>query len=124
MTSKKGGKRQSGNPANRSNPTSTPAPTRQLTGRQKFERASAPVILYLARLPRWAFPLLMAILLIAGLMVSSGIVGGLLLVLLVLTLIWLTALSWPALSLTGRILRVVTIAAAVAVAYARFTGKL
>ena len=92
--------------------------------RQRFERASTPAILTLARLPRWAFPLLMAVLLLAGLMVSVAWVGGILLSLLVLALIWLTALSWPALTVAGRLLRLVTICAAAAVAFARLTGRM
>ena len=92
--------------------------------RRKFERRSAPVILVLSQRPRWAFPLLMAVFLVAGLLVPVAWVGGLLLLLLSLFLVWLTTLSWPVLSVSGRLLRSVTILAALAVTYARFTGSL
>lgn len=123
MSQKKGGKRQSGNPAARANPSSAPASSGSGTG-NTLQQRSAPLILFLSQLPRWAFPLLMALLLIAGLMVPWGWVGGLLLLVLVAVLAWLTALSWPLLSLPGRLLRLITIGAAVAVAFARFTGRM
>ncbi len=125
MSSKKGGQRRSGNPANRSGtPAAAPPATTGLSMRRKFERRSAPFILFLSQLPRWAFPLLMAVFLVAGLLVPVAWVGGLLLLLLSLFLVWLTTLSWPVLSVSGRLLRSVTILAALAVTYARFTGSL
>ena len=126
MAQKKGGQRQSGNPAKRSSGggSSVPAVAPPSSLRQRFERVSAPLILSLARLPRWVFPLAMAALLVAGLMVNPGGLGGLFLLVLVAALCWLTALSWPALTVAGRILRVITILAALAVVYARFTGRM
>ena len=124
MSSKKGGQRQSGNPAKRTGNPATSPTGGSYTARQKFEQRSAPAIFVLSRMPRWAFPILMAIVLVAGLMVPIPWVGGLLLLVLVAFLIWLTALSWPMLTTSGRILRVITILAALAVAYARFTARL
>ncbi|CAB4957524.1 MAG: hypothetical protein F2842_08970 [Actinobacteria bacterium] len=128
MSSKKGGQRRPGNPANRSGtPATSSKPTPATTGlsmRRKFERRSAPFILFLHQLPRWAFPLLMAVFLVAGLLIPIAWLGGVLLLALSLFLVWLTILSWPVLSVSGRLLRSVTIAAALAVTYARFTGSL
>jgi len=123
MSSKKGGQRQSGNPAKRTGNTATTPAGGPYSARQKFEQRSAPAILMLSRLPRWAFPILMALVLVAGLMIPNQIIGGILLLILVGFLAWLTALSWPMLTTSGRILRVITILAALAVAYARFTGS-
>jgi len=128
MSSKKGGQRRPGNPANRSGTPAKPAQaTPASTGlsmRRKFESRSAPFILILSQLPRWAFPLLMGVFLVAGLLVPIAWLGGLLLLVLSLFLLWLTTLSWPVLTVSGRLLRSVTIAAALAVTYARFTGSL
>jgi hypothetical protein len=120
MTQKKGGGRQSGNPAARNNPKA-PAPQPTTGG---LQQASAPVILFLSRFPRWVFPLVMALLLLGGLLISNGIIGGILLLLLVLVLVWLTALSWNLLTTVGKLLRIITIGAALAVTIARFTGKM
>jgi len=120
MTQKKSGGRQSGNPAARNTPkTSSPQPSLGA-----LQQASAPVILFLSRFPRWVFPLVMAGLLLGGLLISNGVIGGILLLLLVLVLVWLTALSWNLLSTVGKLLRIITIGAALAVTIARVTGKM
>ena len=122
MTQKKAGRQQSGNPAVRAG--ATPAGGTSGKNPRTVEKRSAPLILFLSQLPRWVFPAVMAILLIAGLMVPIGWVGGLLLVILIIVLIWLTSLSWPLLTVSGRLLRIITILAAGAVAFAPFAGKL
>jgi hypothetical protein len=120
MTQKKGGGRQSGNPAARNTPKSpTPEPTMGA-----LQQASASAILFLSRFPRWVFPLVMALLLLCGLMINTGVIGVILLLLLFLVLVWLTALSWNLLSTVGKLLRIITIGAALAVTIARFTGKM
>ncbi len=91
--------------------------------RARFERASAPVILFLNRLPRWVFPVGMGLLLLAGMLVPSTLVGGLLLVLLVVALGWLLALSWPLLGTPQRVLRLLVVVGIALIAYGRFTGR-
>jgi len=125
MAQKKGGRRESGNPAVRASGTPPrPAAAAPTGWRRRFEARSAPFLAYLAQQPRWLFPLIMAALLLAGLMVPVPWVGGLLLLVLVVVLVWLTVLSWPVLSGAGRLLRLITILAALAVAAMRFTGQL
>ena len=122
MTQKKAGRQQSGNPAVRAG--ATPGNSAANKPARNLDKRSAPLILFLSQLPRWVFPAVMAILLIAGLMVPIGWVGGLLLLVLIVVLIWLTSLSWPILTVSGRLLRIITILAAGAVALARFTGRM
>jgi hypothetical protein len=66
-------------------------------------------------LPRWLVPIVLAILLVAGLVIS-GPVGAALLVVLGVFLAWLVFLSWPALPATTRIIRLVIVAGILAVA--------
>jgi hypothetical protein len=91
--------------------------------RARFERASAPAILFLNRLPRWAFPVAMGLLLLAGMLVPSPVVGGLLLVVLVIVLGWLLALSWPLLGMPQRLLRLVVVLGIALVTFGKFTGR-
>ncbi len=60
------------------------------------------------RLPRWLVPVVLAILLVAGLAIS-GPIGAMLLFLLGLFLGWLVFVSWPALPTTTRIIRLVVV---------------
>lgn len=71
-------------------------------------------------LPRWLVPVILAILLVAGL-VFSGPIGAALLGVLGLFLAWLVFLSWPALPTTTRIIRIVVVAGILAVAMLQAT---
>jgi uncharacterized YccA/Bax inhibitor family protein len=71
-------------------------------------------------LPRWLVPVILAILLVAGL-VFSGPIGAALLGVLGLFLAWLVFLSWPALPTTTRIIRIVVVAGILAVAVLQAT---
>ncbi|HET7016307.1 MAG TPA: DUF6703 family protein [Streptosporangiaceae bacterium] len=86
--------------------------------REAFEHRSATSLLWLHQLPPWLFPVLSACLLIAG-FALQGWAGAIVLFCLAAVLGWLAVLSWPRLSGQGRVLRVVIIAALVAVAVVR-----
>jgi hypothetical protein len=76
--------------------------------RQATERRSARAAIYLHQLPVWVAPLVVVVLLIAGLAVK-GPGGGVALAGLALVLGWLATLSWPQLSASARIGRVVAV---------------
>lgn len=73
--------------------------------RRAVERRSAAPLALLYQLPRWALPIGMAVVLIAGLAVS-GVIGAVLLLVLAVFLGWLAYISWPSLSGQARLLRV------------------
>ena len=91
--------------------------------RAAFERASAPVLLFLSRLPRWVFPVVLAAILLTGMLIPSPVIGGILLSLIVIALGWLVALSWPLLSLPSRLLRLLVVGGLVLVVYGKFSGR-
>jgi hypothetical protein len=84
-------------------------------GRTRLERASAPALVALTRVPRWLVAVLMAVLLVAGLAVE-GPVGAALLLVLAAFLGWLLAVSWPVLAGVSKVVRVLVVAAVVTVA--------
>ena len=86
--------------------------------RDGLERRSQPILLALARQPRWLPAAVVAALLLAGLFVP-GVVGAVLLLLLVGVLAWFFALSWPAVHGAPRTMRVITIALLLIVAIAK-----
>jgi hypothetical protein len=65
----------------------------------------------------------MGLLLLAGMLVPSPVVGGLLLVVLVIVLGWLLALSWPLLGMPQRLLRLVVVLGIALVTFGKFTGR-
>lgn len=83
--------------------------------RQAAEQRSAVVLLYLRGLPRWLPPVLLALLLVAGLAVR-GWGGALALCLLAAFLGWLAFLSWPRMAAGGRLARVAAVALLLALA--------
>lgn len=83
--------------------------------RKAAERRSAKPLLYLHQLPVWIAPLLMVVLLIAGLAVR-GPAGAAALCGVAVVLGWLAAVSWPRLSLGGRLGRLLAVAAVLGVA--------
>ena len=85
---------------------------------------SAPALLFIHRLPKFAFPLFTAALLLGGLWVAQDFVGGGLLLCLGLLLMWLVALSWQLLAWPARITRVVLLVLVFGYAAGRFAGKL
>ncbi|MBO0775562.1 MAG: hypothetical protein J2P34_04560, partial [Actinobacteria bacterium] len=83
--------------------------------RRTVEARSARMLLLLHQYPRWLVPTVLAALLVAGLAVP-GAGGAAALAALAAVLAWLAYVSWPAIGSQGRLLRVISIAAAVAIA--------
>jgi O-antigen ligase len=83
--------------------------------RKAAEQRSAVVLLYLRGLPRWLPPVLLVLLLVAGLAVR-GWGGAVALCLVAAFLGWLAFLSWPRLAAGGRLARAAVIALLLAVA--------
>ncbi len=83
--------------------------------RQATERRSARPLMYLYQLPVWVAPLLLVVLLIAGL-AMRGPAGAAALCGVAVVLGWLATLSWPQLSATGRLGRVLGIGLVLALA--------
>lgn len=79
------------------------------------ERRSARPLVFLHQLPAWIAPVLMVVLLVAGLAVR-GPAGSVALCLVAVVLGWLAALSWPRQSAGGRIGRILAIAAVLVLA--------
>ena len=86
--------------------------------RASVEQRSATTLLWLHQLPAWVPPVLAVALLVAGL-AMHGWAGGIALVGLAVVLAWLAALSWPRLSGSGRLLRIVVVGLVVAVGVVR-----
>lgn len=77
-----------------------------MTGwRRRVEQQAGPVVVLMARLPRFVPFLVVAVLLVAGLLLQ-GVAGGVLLLVLAVLLSLLLVLSWPALQPGPRVLRV------------------
>jgi hypothetical protein len=83
--------------------------------RQAAERRSAKPALFLHQLPAWIAPLVLVVLLVAGLALR-GPAGALALGGVAAVLAWLAMLSWPRLSAGGRLGRVLAIALMLALA--------
>ncbi|MGH8866819.1 MAG: DUF6703 family protein, partial [Actinomycetes bacterium] len=100
-------------------PRSTPAARRPApapsSGRARLERVSAPLLVWLTRVPRWAVAVLMAALVVAGLALE-GPAGAACLLVLGAFLGWLLAVSWPVLPASSRVVRVVVVVAVLVVA--------
>ncbi len=81
--------------------------------RQSIERLSLRQAAYLRALPRWLPPVVLGALLVGGLAVR-GWGGAVMLLIVTVFLAWLAALSWPALQPPTRALRVLAVAAMLA----------
>jgi hypothetical protein len=90
------------------------------SARTAAERRSARPLLYLHQLPAWMAPVLMVVLLIAGLALR-GPAGGVALVGVAAVLGWLASMSWPRLSAAGRISRILAVLVVLAVAAVQAT---
>lgn len=77
--------------------------------RRSLERISAPWLVTLHQMPRWVVPIALAVMLFVGLLLSGdwGWLGAIFLVIIGLFVTWLTALSWPILTGSSRLVRVV-----------------
>jgi hypothetical protein len=83
--------------------------------RQATERRSAKPLMFLYQLPAWVAPLVLVVLLVAGL-AAKGPAGAVALCGVAAVLGWLATLSWPQLSATGRLGRVLGVALVLALA--------
>jgi hypothetical protein len=83
--------------------------------RQATERQSARPLLFLHQLPTWVLPVVLAILLVAGLAVR-GPGGAVALCAVAAVLGWLGSVSWPRLTASGRAGRLLAIAVVIGVA--------
>ena len=86
-----------------------------------FQRFSAPLLVGLSGIPRWAFVIGLAATTFAGLAIE-GVVGGVLLLVVAVFLGWLAALGWPSYTLPARILRVAVVALVAYVAATKLFG--
>lgn len=74
--------------------------------RQEVERRSVPLLVVLARQPRWLVALAVTAL-FAGLLLLPTVPATLCLLVLLTFVCWLTFLSWPGLDRGARVVRVV-----------------
>jgi hypothetical protein len=88
--------------------------------RQAVEQRTAAPLLFLGQLPMWLLPVILVVLLVAGLAVH-GIAGALALCGVALVLGWLAAVSWPRLTARGRLGRTAIITLVVVVAVIQAT---
>lgn len=87
----------------------TPAPAPARTGwRAGLERRSVGPLMVLNSLPGWLTPVVLGVLLVAGLALPFAW-SGLLLLVPILFLGWLLLLSWPVISPSGRLLRLLAV---------------
>jgi hypothetical protein len=90
--------------------------------RLSLEKASVRPLLVLKSMPTWLVPVLLAAVMVAGLMIPSPW-AGLLLLLPAAFLLWLLVLSWPLLSTSGRLLRVLVVGVLLGATWFRVTGR-
>jgi hypothetical protein len=88
----------------------------------KLAQWTAPAAFRLAKIPKPVLLIGIAALLVGGLVLENAI-GGVLLVLLGLFFGWLLMLAWPALTPSGRIVRLVVVGLIVYLAVRAFQGK-
>lgn len=112
-------------PARNQRPVPAP-PSGYATGpRAKFEELSYPLLQRLHATPRWLVVVLPATLLFVGLILTGPVawVGGLLLLVLWVFVAWLTALSWPVLSVGQRIFRTLVVLAMLGLVVLKLLGR-
>jgi hypothetical protein len=88
------------------------------TLRQQVERTSKPLLLRLHQLPRAVVPLGTVVLVLVGVLAPPA-VGLVALAAVALFVAWIAYLSWPIVSGTGRLLRLVMVALVVVLALSR-----
>jgi hypothetical protein len=88
--------------------------------RERIEQRSAAPLLFLKQMPTWLLPLVLVVLLIAGLAVH-GIIGAIALCGVAGVLGWLALMSWPRLSAGGRTGRMAVIGLVLVVAVIQAT---
>jgi hypothetical protein len=93
-------------------------PSASPTLRAQVERGSRPLLLRLHGWPRPVLPLLTVVLVLAGVLAPPA-VGLVALAVVALFVSWIAYLSWPAVSGSGRLLRVAMVALVVTLALTR-----
>lgn len=99
-----------------------PPSSYQSPARKKFEELSFKPLKAIHSMPRLILPLIMGVLLLAGLLIPSPL-AGLLLIVLGLLLAWLVALSWPAIEIPSRAIRVLVTLMIFAAAFWKLGGN-
>ena len=101
-----------------------PAPTSSASpARRRFEIWSAGPLAVLHRMPGWIVPLILGVLLVAGLAVPYAW-SAIFLLPVALFLLWLLLLAWPVLTPRGRAMRIIVVLLVVAAMVARFLSLL
>lgn len=128
MAKKKGSQRrkpQNRRPASTTRPLSTTPqqapPSTTSEARRTLERSSAGPLLILHRMPRWLIPVIMGVLLLAGLLIKAAW-AGIFIIAIAVFLGWLLALSWPVLLTGSRIFRSIVIVIVFAVGVMKLMG--
>ena len=128
-------RQQSGNPARRATgPTGSGRSTgpsqrtrpAQAGFRSSLEQFSTPLLIRMHAMPRWVIPVVMGLLLTAGLFLSGpwAWLGALFMVLLGVFLGWLFLLSWPVLSPGAKAARVLVVGALWGFAVLKAMGRM
>jgi hypothetical protein len=94
--------------------------------RRRLNIASAPVLLFMHRIPRWVVPVIMGLLLTGGLFLSGSWawLGAVCLALVGLFLLWLFLLAWPILTPGGKAARALAVVAVLGLTVLKATGRL
>lgn len=102
------------------------APVTPATGaRRTLEVKTGPLLVMIHSMPRWVLPVTLAAALFFGLLLdgSWAWLGAILLGIIAVFLAWLLALSWPLLSASSRVIRVVVVFAVAGLAILKALGR-
>ncbi len=104
-------------------PTPPPKSSGSLT---PLQRVSLPLITRLSRVPRWLVVIALAVLLVLGMIQTGSLawLGALILGLLTVFFAWLLVLSWPAIPASGRLLRLIVVAALAGLTVLKAMGQI
>ena len=91
-----------------------------------LQRISLPLISRLSRAPRWLVVISLAVLLVLGMIQTGSLawLGALILGGLPLFFAWLLVLSWPVITPSGRLLRLVVVVARAGLPALKALGRL
>ena len=83
-----------------------------------LQRVSAPLLVQLSRVPKWALLIVVLALTIGGLLQENAI-GGVMLLVLAAFAAWLAVLGWPRMTPVGRLLRLLVVGLILYAAFSR-----